>query len=189
MEKIEFNNSSILEQVNYINSKLSEGESLRSISSNLEMSKTTIRDRFIKVGCVFNPELRQYYKDKTIEIKPKRSIAKVLKKAIISDLKPIEEGNIIELLKYKDDLIELLNYKNDILEMINNYKSNIKVTELHQLDLNSLPKKLQDNIINKSIKIYDPVSKLFDEICSQYPSYKKQDIVSLALYEFYDKYK
>ena len=45
------------------------------------------------------------------------------------------------------------------------------------------------DIINKSIKIYEPVYKLFDEVCKSYPSYKKQDLISIALLEFCNRHK
>ena len=45
------------------------------------------------------------------------------------------------------------------------------------------------NIIHKSVKIYEPVYKLFDEVCKSYPSYKKQDLISIALLEFCNGHK
>lgn len=45
------------------------------------------------------------------------------------------------------------------------------------------------DIINKSIRIYEPVYKLFEEICKSYPSYKKQDLISIALLEFCNRHK
>ena len=48
---------------------------------------------------------------------------------------------------------------------------------------------VKKDIINKSIKIYEPVYKLFDEVCKSYPSYKKQDLISIALLEFCNKHK
>ena len=45
------------------------------------------------------------------------------------------------------------------------------------------------DIINKSIKIYEPVYKLFNEVCKSYPSYKKQDLISIALLEFCNRHK
>lgn len=73
--------------------------------------------------------------------------------------------------------------------MLKNYKNNIPIDDIPELNINFLPKDLQKNITNKSIKIYNPIYKLFDEICCQYGSFKKQDIISLALLEFYNKYK
>ena len=48
---------------------------------------------------------------------------------------------------------------------------------------------VKKNIINKSIQIYEPVYKLFDEVCKSYPSYKKQDLISIALLEFCNRHK
>lgn len=47
---------------------------------------------------------------------------------------------------------------------------------------------VKKDIINMSIKIYEPVYKLFDEICKSYPSYKKQDLISIALLEFCNRH-
>ena len=43
--------------------------------------------------------------------------------------------------------------------------------------------------INKSIKIYEPVYKLFEEVCKSYPIYKKQDLISIAILEFCNRHK
>ena len=48
---------------------------------------------------------------------------------------------------------------------------------------------MQTKIINKSVKVYEKVYQSFDKVCSQFSGIKKQDIISLALYEFYEKYK
>lgn len=63
MKKNEYNKLEVLEQIDYVKSKLKEGESLRNISSNLGISKTAIRDRFSKIGSIFDAEARQYIKD------------------------------------------------------------------------------------------------------------------------------
>jgi len=72
--------------------------------------------------------------------------------------------------------------------MLKYYKNNANIIDVAQLDMNTLPGDVQTDIINKSIKLYAPVQKLYDKVCSQYPSFKKQDMISLALYEFYLKY-
>ena len=48
---------------------------------------------------------------------------------------------------------------------------------------------VKKDMINKSIRIYEPVYKLFEEICRSYPSYKKQDLISIALLEFCNRHK
>lgn len=216
MNRKEFDSLEIIDQISYVNKLLMEGNSLRSISTNLGISKTTIRDRFYKIGHVFDAETKQYiriYKKTIFEIvddkksntsvtrdifsepvkKPAKKVVKRNTKEIQknnnADLKVIDEGNTKEILRYKNDLLDLINCKNDILEMLKDYKSNTKIIEVPQLDINSLPDDIQDKIISKSMKVYAEAYKLFDMLCSQYPNYKKQDLISLALYEFYNKYK
>lgn len=188
MDKQQFNKLSVLEQLNYVNGELSKGESLRNISSNLGMSKTTIRDRLSKIGYTFNSDMRQYCKDDTLVIQKHKSITKTLPKTDKQAIKSVGDSNTLELQKYKDDLIQLINNKDDILEMLQYYKRNTNVIELPQLDVTNLPEEMKDSIINKSIKVYSGIYTLFDELCSQYKGIKKQDLISLALLEFYNKY-
>ena len=79
-------------------------------------------------------------------------------------------------------------------------KSTLGVSLISLIDANAIgflksqdkKKQAEDkrDIINKSIKIYGPVYKLFDEVCTNYPSYKKkQDLISIALLEFCNRYK
>jgi len=190
MTKEEFNNLEVLKQLDYINSLLEKGKSLRSMGEDLEMSKSTFRSRFLKIGYALNKDKNQYCNDNSLVIQSQPS--KIIKtpqvhtKAIVE---PIKDYNTKALQKYEKDIIELISRKNDILEMLKNYKNNTPIDDIPELNINSLPKDLQKNITNKSIKIYNPIYKLFDEICSQYGSFKKQDIISLALLEFYNKYK
>ena len=187
MDKIEFNKLEILQQIEFINSQLLDGESLRSISSNLKMSKTTFRDRALIIGYTYNKNLGRYDKETSISMQLHQSNTKEPHKARERATNTIQEGDTKKLQKYDNDLKELLNNKDEIMEMLRNYKSN--VIGLEQLNINSLPLNMQYNIVNKSIKIYNPVYKLFDEVCNQNTNYKKQDLISLALLEFCNKYK
>lgn len=62
MKKEEFNKLSIEEQLIYVNKELLDNASLRSIAEKIGISKTTIRERFEKIGHVFNTDQRQYIK-------------------------------------------------------------------------------------------------------------------------------
>lgn len=63
LDKHEFNKLDIKDQLKYINNILIKGESLRNISSNLGISKTSINNRFIEQCYIFNKEAMQYIKD------------------------------------------------------------------------------------------------------------------------------
>ena len=188
MQRIEFDKLEIIEQLNYINKELKTGM-LSVICKNIGVGRSTMADRSKKVGYTYNQETRQYHVSNANVIQSHQNITKVSQESVKRDIAPIEDGITKEMQKYRDDLIELVNYKSDIIEMLKYHKNNINVINIDMLDINSLPMELQKDIINKSIKVYEPVYKLFDEICSQYPSYKKQDMLSLMIYEFYNKYK
>lgn len=189
MDKIQFNKLEITDQIEFVNKELEKGESLRNISNNLSMSKTTIRDRALKIGFIYNKELSQYSKDNNIEIQPYKNIIKASQKTSKLILDPIKKDSTKELQKYDNDILELINKKAEILEMLKDYKSNSKVIHISEMDINSLTADMQTNIINKSIKVYEPIYKAFDKVCNQYGNYKKQDLISMALLEFTDKYK
>lgn len=89
----------------------------------------------------------------------------------------------------KNDLLDLVQNKDDLMEMLKNYKSTINVIDVPQLDINTLPQNLQRDITTKSVKLYSPVYYSFDKLCKAYSSIKKQDLISLALFEFTNKYK
>jgi len=178
MNKFEFDNMGIDEQIEYMNSNLI-AQTLTTICISIGISRSTVRERFLKVGYVFNAITKQYAKDTTLVIQPYQ---------ISPRRAPVSYSNTIELQKY-DDISELIEHKEDILEMLKYYKSNINVIDIPQLDINTLPLELQTTITAKSIKVYEPIYKLFDLLCSSYSGIKRQDLMSLAIFEFYTKYK
>ena len=50
MNKTEFNNLDVLEQIEYINKNLLEGNTLTNVCKNIGIGRSTIRDRFKKVS-------------------------------------------------------------------------------------------------------------------------------------------
>lgn len=200
MDRIDFDKLEVKDQVNYINKQLDEGDTLREIASNLNIARSTLRDRFKKIGYIYNKKLNKYLK---INDEYDKNNTKVIKKD------PIKKQNTLEVESYKSntivsnkeshgikefnnlkkELLDLINNKDIILEMVEGYKSNTKVIDIPQLDINSLPVEMQKDIKTKSIKVYSPIYDLFNNLCEEYSSIKKQDLISLALYEFYIRYK
>ena len=187
MDKKELDQLDPIKQVEYINKEI-KGSTLSKVCKSIGVGRSTISDRFKKVGYVYDKKLLKYARDNTIKVQLQMSFDELLKSPV-QVIEPTQEGITKEMVKYRDDLMELANYKDDILEMLKYHQNNVNVIDVQQLDINSLPDELQTDIINKSIKVYGPVYKLFDEVCGQYPSYKKQDMISLMIYEFHNKYK
>lgn len=163
MKKDEYEKLDILEQIKYIEERRSKGEGMKHITYSLGYNEGN--------------EISIYFKEK--QYRYDVYLKKYVKIESLPKLDKIEKQEISELLEHKSDILEMLEY----------YKSNAKKVQIQQLDINSIPKELQKDIKSKSIKVYAPVYNLFDSLCNEYISIKKQDIISLALYEFYKKHK
>ena len=177
MDKLELDNLEPLDQVKYINQEI-KNSTISKVVKNIGIGRTTIRDRFIKIGYLYNKEINQYAQSNTTVIQLHQSNVKV-------PTKPRREPTNA----YQTELIELAENKDALLEMLREYQRDAKVIDVPVLDITNLPIDLQKDVINKSIKIYKPVQDLFDNLCSQYLSHKKQDMLSLMIYEFYNRYK
>lgn len=183
MNKDEFNKLNISEQLNYINKKLKQGKSLRAISGELNISKSTIRNRFKKIDYVFDIDKKQYIKSENY-----KTTIQVLK--IDKDNKDQEKYNnsaLVLIDKYKKDLLELIQLKESIKELIQNNHKNIINVEPIELKINT--EVLQGAAVNRSVKIYNNVYQELKELYKIYPEFKKYDLLSMAIHEFFLKYK
>lgn len=215
MTKDEFNELEILEQLEYINNQLLKGESLRYISENLSMSKSTFRERFKKIGHVYSPKTKQYYRDNTIEILQHQITlgehAKAMKEAIkpvdeviqkynksISEVMvvkkennvPMDHQEYIELKNTLAEVKELIEMKEQLKEVIQSYNKNINIIDV------PMPQELKFNkedfngdVKTRLIKVYDNVNESWIEFSKDNNQFKMQDLYSMALLEFIKKYK
>lgn len=219
LERVEFDRLEVLSQLEYINTELTKGNTLTKICEAIGVARTTIRDRFLKECYSFNKTNNTYEYDKSIiKVKNhvngqmvffEDTPESITFTASDSNKKPLQPNKSIDIISeklqskgvaktntelqeikiMKTDMIDWMQNKEDILEMLKNYKSNINVIDVPQLDINALPQALQKNITTKSVKLYSPVYDSFDKLCKAYSSIKKQDLISLALFEFTNKYK
>lgn len=68
MKREDFDNLDILEQIHYINNQLADGNTLRDITSNISIARSTIRNRFKKIGYSYTKELNIKVLDKVLDI-------------------------------------------------------------------------------------------------------------------------
>lgn len=182
MNKDEFNKLDVYEQLNYINKKLKQGKSLRAISGELNISKSTIRNRFKKINYVFDIVDKQY-----IKIENYKTTTKVLKMDNNKEQEKYNNSDLVLFNKYKNDFLELMQLKDSIKELIqNNYKNIINVEPI-ELKINT--EVLQGAAVNRSVKIYNNVYQELKELYKIYPEFKKYDLLSMAIHEFFLKYK
>lgn len=194
MNKTEFNSLDIMEQIEYINKSLLNGNTLTNICKSIGIGRSTIRDRFEKVSYKYNKSINQY--ESIIEIIEAETIAPAgANEPIKEDIKPFvqESSNLVvgtELYKNNEILINMINNYDDNLSKLNElydwYKlqSSNKVVQTEKFKVDDF----EGDIVVRSYKLYEPIQREFLEFCKKNNKYKVQDILSQALKEFLDKY-
>ncbi|AAO37402.1 hypothetical protein [Clostridium tetani] len=100
-----------------------------------------------------------------------------------------ENTNVNIFNSIKADLLELVDIKPELIKLLEDYKSSGNILDIEELNINNLPEEFKNKIEVRSIKIYNKVYNEFNKLCNQYKGIKKQDLLSLALYEFCKKYR
>ena len=190
MNKTEFNNLEVLEQIEYINKSLLEGNTLTNICKSIGIGRSTIRDRFKKVSYEYNKAINQY--ESIVEIVEAGTIApEEANEPIKEDIKPvIQQSSNLVVGTDNEILTSLINnyddMNNKLNEMYNWYKlqSSNKVVGAERLSVEDF----EGDIVVRSYKLYESIQKEFADFCKVNNKYKVQDILSQALKEFLDKY-
>lgn len=179
MARIEFDKLSLIQQKDFLNILLEEGKSLTKISSEINISRKTIRDRMSKINYKYNQSLNQYILESNLQ----KADAKVDKK-IDNELVEIFtdndlKNNLINLAMLYDKIKNVVDYFDD--KRIQEYDSIID-SHLREKLLNE-----KDKNVRTTIRVNEKILKDFDKYCNQNREYLKQDLISAALYEFLDK--
>ena len=197
MTKEDFNKLDIIEQINYINEKLIEGNTLTNVCKSIGIGRSTIRDRFEKTGYKYNSEIKQY--QSYVEIVEHESSNDVVRTE--NENKQILEtqsSNFINNLVVGTD--NRYNYE-DLIKVIENYNDlNNKMDQVYSwyisqnsndvVEANKFAiKEFKGDTVARSFKLYDSVQKEFMKFCKKNNKYKVQDILSTLLFEAMEKYK
>lgn len=191
MNKTEFNNLEVLEQIEYINKSLLEGNTLTNICKSIGIGRSTIRDRFKKVSYEYNKAINQY--ESIVEIVEAGTIAPAeANEPIKEDVKPfVQESSNLVVGTDNEILTSLINnyddMNNKLNEMYNWYKlqSSNKVVQTEKFKVDDF----EGDIVVRSYKLYEPIQKEFLEFCKRNNKYKVQDILSQFIKDGLEKYK
>lgn len=195
MNKEKFNKLDIIEQIKYINNELKNNKSITSVSKELGIGRSTIRDRFKKANYIYSKELNEYVHNNDIT-----EVTQVNKKSnnrCDTSVK-MEENNCSTPVIQKDTVTEIVTksdkeIRNNLLDLVNNYDVLKDIIELHKrntsvvkqqiiIDLEDAESKLT------TLRINSTVLDQFNEFCSKHKEYKKLDLLSQAIKEFIEKY-
>ncbi|NFN46909.1 hypothetical protein FDB53_17225 [Clostridium botulinum] len=177
MDRKEFDNLTIDNQIEFINTRLEQHNTLTKVCDLEDLRRNTVRDRFQSHG--YKLVKGQFIKVTDSEIKLSPSITKVHKNNTINKAAIPYDENTIKMIKaLKKELDQL---KGQVQELKNNspIQSN---TNLTLMPFNGLSE-------NKSYRVDSKVSKEFNSFCKKHKEYKKQDLLSQAIQEFIDRYK
>ena len=167
MNKEEFNKLEIVEQVEYINRELSKGKSIRGISEEIGIAKSTIRDRFKRIGYIYNKELNIYKLEEVNNIVEKEEALEEPQNVIAEEKEEIDINTLFSLYQGLERRIEALEC--------------IRERE----DINII--QFNENAINRTYRIYESVQAEFKEFCRRNSKYTVTDIISTALAEYMER--
>lgn len=185
MDKGTFNNLQVIEQLEYVNSALKRGDSLRTISAELKMSKTTIRDRFKKIGYEFQGSIRQYVNiDEEPQLQKEYQCNNGSEHKVVEVLEDITKVSKSNNNYNHDTNVILKDITEKLNEVYNWYLKERNIIEPVELKLNNF----EGDAVNRTFKVYPKELQEFKRFCEQHKQYRVQDIVTQALREFMDKY-
>ena len=159
MGKEEFNKLKVKDQVEYINQKL-ENQTLTDVCKEIQISRSTVRERFLKQGYVFNKNNNKYI------LSSEENNEAQKENKCENNTKVLEEK--IQALESKIEAIE---------NKLNNNSSELNI------------KKFEGKTVSRCYRLYEEVQKDFSKFCKENSNYKVQDILSMALYEYMENKK
>ena len=187
MDKNEFDNLSINEQLEIVNSESSKGISLNKFAQSMGVTESKIRKRFNKLGYFKNKESGLYEFREGFVPAPKS--IKTASKNTSKKQTSSEDQNILEKIQQLEN--ELKTLKLEVEEL----KSNPNKSEVTKED--NCDKKQPENLVirdfNGELKQisyrYDlEVLEAFEKLCTVYPHFTKQKILNTLLMEAIEKY-
>lgn len=167
--------------VEIINSELKKNNSIsvNKICQELGVSRRTVSSRLSRGNYIFDKELRVYRK-KGIMVKDNSSIIQKYNESMSND-------EIIKLTKEElKDIKDIIALKEDLRVIIQEYNKSISDGK-NTLKIDS--NKFSGDIKTRLIKTYSNINLEWIKFCKEYKEYKQQDLYSMALLEFINKYK
>lgn len=181
MNKDQFNNLDFMEKIEYLNNKLKEGQTVIRIREDIGIGEKALQ-REIKVnGYKYNNKERQYMPTTEVTTKP---TTEILPTIVVDENTFVVPKQQQQILGYLENNFEVLQ------EFLEKYKSTTKATT--ETTTNHIVINLVDdkhlNPKPKSIRINEFIYQDWQKFCDT-KHYSKQDLISMALKEYMEKYK
>lgn len=188
MNKDQFNELDFIEKIEYLNSKLREGKTVIRIREDIGIGEKALQREIKSNGYRYNNKERQYVP--TTEATTK-STTEVLPTIVDDKNTIVSNENTFVVPKQQQQILGYLENNFEVLqEFLEKYKSTTKSTT--ETTTNHIVINLVDdkhlNPKPKSIRINEFVYQDWQKFCET-KHYSKQDLISMALKEYMEKYK
>lgn len=192
MTKEEFLNLNIEDKINYINKKLSEGKTVIRIREDLGIGEKALQKIIKDNGYKYLQGKRMYAKEPTnsSEANKRTSSVQEDKRLAVSTDDNIPTLSLQEGIK--EDLLQLLSIKEELFDLVTErrqraYKEPANVIEVIQDQ--GIKIELDDSeVIKRTVRGNKTVFDKWDKFCSENKEFSKQDLLSMALLEYINKY-
>ncbi len=179
MNRFEFDKLDKFEQVNYINSELKKsGLTLTKICNKLEIGRSTIRDRFKKIGYFYDKKSNLYLMDHNELMFCNDNENNNMYKNVIS----------FEDAEFRENIISLARDYNDIKQMLEDYKQN-KMVVSKQIIIDYLNRVEDSETKLTTLRVNKYVLEKFNIFVENNKQFTKVDLFSQALINFVEQYK
>lgn len=192
MTKDEFNELEVLKQIDYINEQLKNNISITGVCKCVGIGRSTIRDRFKRVGYLYDKEVNAY----VLKEENNDCYVDVIKKNN-SCITPVETTDIAEVHKEEGvfDIIEKSDdeIKNNLLDLAKNYELLKEIIDIHRCNTSVVKKQIVidlDDAESKlvTLRVNSGVLGEFNKFCDNNKQFKKVDLLSQAIKNFIDQY-
>lgn len=189
MTKEQFNALEVLKQIDYINEQLKNNYSITSVCKELGVGRTTVRERFKKVGYVLDKEVNAYVlQDENnvckMDVIVKNNNSSTSVKSISND----KEKGVTEVIEKSSDEI-----KNNLLDLANNYELLKEIMDTHRRNTSVVKQQIIIDIEEAeskltTLRVNSKVLDDFNNFCNNNKQFKKVDLLSQAIKNFINQY-
>lgn len=170
--------------INYINELLEEGKTVKQIRENLGYTEKRFQKEIKTLGYKYDQKLKQYTPievcNTTCDTECNTTNSKNIEIVSNTNVQQVEYNSL------QTNTLDYLTNNIDILKLIIERFSNID----QEADNTDIVIKL-DNVGNTltSIRVNTTILNEFNRFCCSNKTFKKSDLISMALKEYIDKYK
>lgn len=184
MNKEDFNNLNFEDKISYINNKLIEGQTVTKIRESIGIGEKTLQREIKSNGYKYDNKLKQYTANTTSNTESNTKINDIV--VLDKNTNPILKESQKKAINFLEENIEVFEI------LVEKFKANTTSntnsnTEKNQLIIDLIDDKhLKPQA--KAFRVNMFVYKEWQEFCEK-QRYSKQDLLSMAMKEYMEKYK